>query len=75
MGRKERVDLIILPASLANSGLLNRLQGYSLTALAEYSKKRIIVVELDGATCQLNDVITERISVSRTKVEIQVFKA
>jgi len=71
---KERVDLIILPASLVNPGLLIRLWGYSLTALLEQLKKRIIVMAPSGSIRQANDGITERIGVSQTTVEIQVFK-
>jgi hypothetical protein len=67
---KEEVDLIILPSSLVNSNLLNRLRGYNLTSLLEHSKKRIIVLEPDGDIWQANEGTTERIGVSKSKVEI-----
>ena len=60
---KEQVDLIILPASLVNPGLFNRLRGYSLPALLEHSKTRIIVVEPNGVIWQA-DGIADRIMVS-----------
>ena len=47
---RENADLILIPASLVNPGLFERLRGYSLKTLLEYTSRPVMVVYPDGST-------------------------
>ena len=47
---REDADLILIPASLVNPGLFERLRGYSLKTLLEYTDRPVMVVYPDGST-------------------------
>ena len=42
--------MILIPRSLVNPGLFDRLRGYSLNALLEHTNRPVTVVEADGST-------------------------
>lgn len=46
---RESVSLILVPASMANPSVLDRLRGYSLGALLEHTGRPVMLVEPDGA--------------------------
>ena len=51
---REDADLILIPVSLVNSGLFERLRGYSLKALLEHTTRPVLVVYPDGSTWRAN---------------------
>ena len=51
---REDADLIMIPVSLVNPGLFERLRGYSLKTLLEHTKRPVMVVYPGGATWQAN---------------------
>ncbi len=48
---REKIDLIMVPASLVRPGLLARLQGYSLRTLLRHTDRRVMVVDAEGTMC------------------------
>lgn len=53
---KEDVDVIIIPFSLVDPGLLERLRGYSLRQLLENTSRQVVVVDEDGSMWHANPV-------------------
>ena len=53
---KENVDVIIIPFSLVDPGLLERLRGYSLRQLLENTSRQVVVVDEDGTMWHANPV-------------------
>ncbi len=51
---REEADLILIPVSLVNPGLFERLRGYSLKALLEHTTRPVLVVFSDGSTWRAN---------------------
>ena len=51
---REDADLILIPVSLVNPGLFERLRGYSLKTLLEHTKRPVLVVYPDGSTRRAN---------------------
>jgi hypothetical protein len=51
---KESVDLILLPSSLVEPGLLDRLRGYSLRSLLEHTDRQVVLMEPDGTMWHAN---------------------
>ena len=51
---REDADLILIPASLVNPGLFERLRGYSLKTLLEHTTRPVLVVYPDGSTWRAN---------------------
>ena len=51
---REDADLILIPATLVNPGLFERLRGYSLKTLLEHTKRPVLVVYPDGSTWKAN---------------------
>ena len=51
---REDADLILIPVSLVNPGLFERLRGYSLRTLLEHTKRPVLVVYPDGSTWRAN---------------------
>ena len=51
---REDADLILIPVSLVNPGLFERLRGYSLKTLLEHTKRPVVVVYPDGSTWRAN---------------------
>ena len=51
---REDADLILIPVSLVNPGLFERLRGYSLKTLLEHTKRPVLVVYPDGSTWRAN---------------------
>ena len=47
---REDADLIMIPVSLVNPGLFERLRGYSLKTLLEHTTRPVLVVYPDGST-------------------------
>ena len=47
---REDADLILIPATLVNPGLFERLRGYSLKTLLEHTSRPVLVVYPDGST-------------------------
>lgn len=47
---REDADVILIPASLVNPGLFDRLRGYSLKTLMEHTARPVLVVYPDGST-------------------------
>ena len=47
---REDADVILIPASLVNPGLFDRLRGYSLKTLLEHTTRPVLVVYPDGST-------------------------
>ena len=53
---REDADLILIPASLVNPGLFERLRGYSLKTLLECTNRPVMVVYPDGSTRRADPV-------------------
>ena len=51
---REDADLILIPVSLVNPGLFDRLRGYSLKALLAHTSRPVLVVYPDGSTWRAN---------------------
>jgi PAS domain-containing protein len=51
---KENIDVIIIPFSLVDPGLLERLRGYSLRQLLENTSRQVVVVDEDGTMWHAN---------------------
>ncbi len=51
---REDADLILIPVSLVNPGLFERLRGYSLKTLLEHTTRPVLVVYPDGSTWRAN---------------------
>ena len=51
---REDADLILIPVSLVNPGLFDRLRGYSLKTLLEHTTRPVLVVYPDGSTWRAN---------------------
>ena len=51
---KETVDLIMIPDSMVQPSLLDRLRGYSLKVLLENTNKQVVVVNEDGSMWHAN---------------------
>ena len=51
---REDADLILIPVSLVNPGLFERLRGYSLRTLLEHTSRPVLVVYPDGSTWRAN---------------------
>ena len=51
---REDADLILIPVSLVNPGLFERLRGYSLRTLLEHTTRPVLVVYPDGSTWRAN---------------------
>ncbi len=51
---REDADLILIPVSLVNPGLFERLRGYSLKTLLEHTDRPVLVVYPDGSTWRAN---------------------
>ena len=51
---REDADLILIPASLVNPGLFERLRGYSLKTLLEHTTRPVLVVYPDCSTWRAN---------------------
>ena len=51
---REDADLIMIPVSLVNPGLFERLRGYSLKTLLEHTNRPVLVVYPDGSTWRAN---------------------
>ena len=51
---REDADLILIPVSLVNPGLFERLRGYSLRTLLEHTARPVLVVYPDGTTWRAN---------------------
>ena len=51
---REDADLILIPVSLVNPGLFERLRGYSLKTLLEHTTRPVLVVYPDGTTWRAN---------------------
>ncbi len=51
---REDADLILIPVSLVNPGLFDRLRGYSLRALLDHTERQVLVVYPDGSTYRAN---------------------
>ena len=51
---REDADLILIPVSLVNPGLFDRLRGYSLKTLLEHTKRPVLVVYPNGTTRRAN---------------------
>lgn len=51
---QESVDLILLPSSLVEPGLLDRLRGYSLRSLLEHTDRQVVLMEPDGTMWHAN---------------------
>ena len=51
---REDADLILIPVSLVNPGLFERLRGYSLKTLLEHTERPVLVVYPDGSTWRAN---------------------
>ena len=51
---REDADLIMIPVSLVNPGLFERLRGYSLKTLLEHTTRPVLVVYPDGSTRRAN---------------------
>ena len=45
---RENISMILLPASMTNPTLIDRLRGYSLSALLEHTGRPVMLVEPDG---------------------------
>ena len=53
---REDADVILIPVSLVNPGLFDRLRGYSLKSLIEHTTRPVLVVYPDGSTWRANPV-------------------
>ena len=51
---REDADMILIPVSLVNPGLFDRLRGYSLKTLLEHTTRPVMVVYPDGSTWRAN---------------------
>ena len=51
---REDADVILIPVSLVNPGLFERLRGYSLKTLLEHTTRPVLVVYPDGSTWRAN---------------------
>ena len=51
---REDADVIVIPVSLVNPGLFDRLRGYSLKTLLEHTTRPVLVVYPDGSTWRAN---------------------
>ena len=51
---REDADMILIPVSLVNPGLFDRLRGYSLKTLLEHTTRPVLVVYPDGSTWRAN---------------------
>ena len=50
----EDADLVLIPVSLVNPDLFERLRGYSLKTLLEHTDRPVLVVYPDGSTWRAN---------------------
>ena len=51
---REDADLVLIPVSLVNPDLFERLRGYSLKTLLEHTDRPVLVVYPDGSTWRAN---------------------
>ena len=51
---REDADMILIPVSLVNPGLFERMRGYSLNTLLEHTTRPVLVVYPDGSTWRAN---------------------
>ena len=58
---KEKIDLIVIPVSMVDPGLLDRLKGYSLRTLLDNTDIQIVVMETDGTMWNANPQLTENV--------------
>jgi hypothetical protein len=56
---KEKIDLIVIPVSMVDPGLLDRLKGYSLRTLLDNTDIQLVVMETDGTMWNANPQLTE----------------
>lgn len=51
---RENTDMILIPVSLVNPGLFDRLRGYSLKTLLEHTNRPVLVIYPDGSAWRAN---------------------
>ena len=59
---RENVSMILIPASMASPSLFDRLRGYSLAALLEYTDRPVMAVEPDGTMRRAGSPVAEPVT-------------